>query len=62
MKTIKVDYGRFYNEISGTQIKDYFSFWIMDFPVFVIRRYMDCHSYNGSITWYVGIIGVVIRL
>jgi hypothetical protein len=55
-------FGKFYNEFNGMQTKDYFSFWINDFPIVVVRRYMNCHSKDNETSYYVGFLGFTWRI
>lgn len=50
-------FGRHYNEYGGTQIYEYFSFWIFDFPVFVVRKEQDNHGMRGWRCWDIGMLG-----
>ena len=49
-----------WTEFNGVQIDDYFSFYIMRFPIVIVRRYRFNHI-DGSRLWLVGMLGVYIK-
>jgi hypothetical protein len=58
-------FGRFYNEFGGMEIRDFFSFFIADFPIFVVRRYQNNHSsLDEKLTrsYYIAILGFSFRV
>lgn len=55
-------FGRFYNEFNKVQIRDYFSFWVFDFPIFVVRRYLFTHSIRNEYSYHIGIMGFSWRI
>jgi hypothetical protein len=50
-------FGHYHNEINGFQTKDFFSFFIFDFPIFVIRQYKDNHDKKGWSAFCFSLLG-----
>jgi len=51
-------FGKWYNEYDHIQIHDYVSFIINQFPIFVIRRYLFCHSVDYHRIYDIAILGL----
>ena len=54
------NFGKVYTEFGHMQIKDFFSFFICDYPLLAVRRYLDVDT--EAVVWMLAIFGFRVKV